>query len=542
MRPDRPSDPAPLEARGLGVPAGGDRSTSVVRLFTNGRFLTMAPEHERTELVVVSGDRIVAVGERGLVDRYPGASVEDLGGRICCPGFIDAHHHLSIASLHPRWADLRDVSTTEQLGAALLAQARVDTESPWIRAAAWTDLGNGFVPRRRDLDELGLDRPILVAHYSLHQGVVDTRGLDALGIGAATADPEGGTIGRDSDGTLNGLLVERAWSQAHARSLAPYDDPSRLAEHIEAAARLLLADGITAVHDTACSPDAEAAYRLSSRAGRLAVSVLTCPHPGAILTDLDAGRLEGPPTGEGDERLRVGPVKLFADGGVLPAMDVHIAGQRLRFGTLFPRIDEQVSQAVSRGFRVAVHAIGNAGLDVALDAFSAAARSRPEADHRFRVEHACLASRAQLERLGELGGIAVVQPGFLHHLGREVEKVEFDDATWLPFGDIYRAGLYMAASSDCPCTFAEPLRTSAHGANRRTGSGNVLDIDQSVPYEDWLRAYTIGAAFAGGQEDERGSLSPGKRADLVVLDGDLDPDRPPSVRQTWVGGRLLYSS
>ena len=501
----------------------------------------MAAHLVRPEVVVTDGDRIVAVGERALLARFPDAVLEDLAGRILCPGFIDAHHHLSIAALHPRWADASAVTTADELAAVLAEHAAREPDAPWIRAAGWSDLGSGFVPDRRSLDAIGLDRPVVVAHYSLHQAVVDSRGLEELGIGRGSTDPVGGEIGRAADGSPSGLLVERAWSEAHRRSLAPYGDPDRWADHIEALARTLPADGITAVHDAACSPEAEAAYIALARDDRLDVSVLVCPHSAMLFDPPDAGRLAGPPTATGDERVRVGPVKLFADGGVKPALDVHLGGNRLVFGTLFEGLDRNVDAAVARGFRVAVHAIGNAGLDAALSAFATAARGR-DVDHRFRVEHACLAGPGQLALLAELGGVAVVQPGFLHHLGREVEEVAFDDATWLPFGDIERSGAVLAASSDCPCTFFEPLRTSSHGASRRTGSGKVLDAGQAVSYEAWLRAYTAGAAYAGGQENERGTLAPGLRADLVVLDGDLDADDPPTVSQTWIGGRLLYES
>ena len=507
--------------------------------FVGGRILTMAAGGA-AEAVVVEGDRITAVGRREVLERFPGAVVHDLAGRTLCPGFIDAHHHLSISALQPRWADLRTVTDVDGLARALREHARGEPDAPWIRGAGWTDLGSGFVPHRRDLDELGLDRPVLVAHYSLHQGVTDTRGLDALGIGAATPDPDGGSIGRDADGSLNGLLVERAWSEVHRRSLAPYDDPDRWADHIEAAATRLLADGITAVHDTACPPEAEAAYAQSAGAGRLPISVLACPHPAALLGPLDVRRLDGAPTGEGDESLRIGPMKLFADGGVAPAIDVHLKGARLEIGTKFAGLHEQVEEVVARGFRVAVHAIGNAGLEYTLDAFAQAAARHPGVDHRFRVEHACLASDDQLVRLAELGGVAVVQPTFLDHLGKSVEGVEFDDARWLAFASMKNAGVSLAASSDCPCTFHEPVRGAWHGATRRTGSGGVLDAAESVSFEDWIHAYTAGAAWAGGQEAERGSLEVGKRADLVVLEGALDREEPPVVVQTWVGVELRF--
>ena len=509
--------------------------------FFNGRIMSMRAGAPEPQVVIVDGDRISAAGGRALLSRYEGARRVDLAGRILCPGFIDAHHHLSLAALQPKWADVSTATSVDDLAAALQAQSATEPDTPWIRAAGWTDIGTGFVPHRRDLDALGLGRPVLVAHYSLHQAVTDSAGLEELGIGASTPDPEGGAIGRDADGHLNGLLIERAWSEAHRRSLAPYDEPDRWPEHIEATARSLLADGITAVHDAACSPRAGLAYGELARAGRLPISVLMLPHPEALLGPLDPDLLEGPPTGEGTELLRVGPIKLFADGGVAPAIDVHLRGAALTLGLLFAGLGEQIEKATSRGFRVAVHAIGNAGLETALGAFESTSRLRPAEDHRFRVEHACLASVDQLRRLARVGGVAVVQPGFLYHLGRQVEGVAFDNAEWLPFGDMLRAGLTMAASSDCPCTFHQPLRTSAHGASRRTATGAVLDRDQAVRFDQWLWAYTAGAAIAGGQEHERGSIGPGLRADLVVLDGELDADRPPTVAETWLGGRLVYS-
>jgi len=508
--------------------------------FVNGRVLTMAPGAGRSEVVVVRGETIAAVGGRELLGRFPGAEVHDLAGATLCPGFIDAHHHLCISALQPRWADLRGVADLEGLARALTAQSRREPDAPWIRGAGWSEIGTGFAPHRRDLDALGLDRPVLVAHYSLHQGVCDSRALDELGIGPTSPDPEGGSIERDPDGALNGLLIERAWSAAHHLSLAPYDDPDRWAEHIRAAAHLLLTDGITAVHDTACPPEAESAYAALARDRALPISVLACPHPADLLGPLEPSRLSGAPSGHGDEWFRIGPMKLFADGGVSPAIDVHLQGSRLSFGTIFEGLAEQVGAAVDRDFRVAVHAIGNAGLDVALDAFDAANSARPGVDHRFRVEHACLASAAQLERLARLDGVAVVQPAFLHHLGGQVEGVKFDDAEWLAFATMQRTGVRLAASSDCPCTFHEPLRGAHHGARRLTSSGAVLDASESVSFADWLRAYTAGAAYAGGQESERGAIAPGLRADLVVLDGDLDAEAPPVVAETWVAGRPVY--
>jgi predicted amidohydrolase YtcJ len=512
------------------------------RAFSGGRILTMDGAASTAEVVVVEGDRIAAVGSRDLLDAFPGIKVENLDGRTLLPGFIDAHNHLSIAALHPIWADLSQVRSIEELQRALAAQAEREPEARWIRGVGWDDTQAGVLPDRRTLDALGFDRPVIVAHFTLHQCVVSSRGLEELRIGRETPDPAGGSIERGKHGEPTGLLVERAWSEAHARSVAAYSDPERWADLIAARARVLLADGITCVHDAACSPSAEAVYRSMAARRTLPFSVLLLPHAEGMLGVTPFERLDGPLTGEGDESLRVGPVKFFADGGIAPAVDACVAGQRMTLGMRFDDLQANLVEAVRRGFRVAVHAMGNLGLQSTLDAFRAAERTRPDNEHRFRVEHATLASPAQIRELAALGGIGVVQPGFVNHMGRVVEHIRFDDEIWMPFGDLARAGIALAASSDDPCAAHEPLRTSTHGATRCTGNGTVLGAEQALGYEEWLRAYTAGAAYAGGQDGERGTLAPGKRADLVVLDGDLDAENPPRVAQTWVAGRLAHEA
>ena len=206
------------------------------------------------------------------------------------PGFIDAHYHLSIAALHPRWADLTGVFDVDALRSALLAQAAAEPDAEWVRGVGWSDLDGGFTPTRADLDTLGLDRPVIVVHYSYHQCVVSSAGLDALGISESTPEPPGGTFGRSSGGSLNGLLVERAFSDAHAVvDGASYRDPDRWADHIVEAANALLADGITCVHDAACPPSAERVYGRLAAEQRLPISVLMMPHAEALLSPHSTG-------------------------------------------------------------------------------------------------------------------------------------------------------------------------------------------------------------------------------------------------------------
>lgn len=501
----------------------------------------MDPALAEPDVVVVDGGRIAAAGERALVDAYPGAVVHDLAGRTLVPGFIDAHNHLSIAALHPRWRDVSAAASLDELLEMVRAQAAAVPESEWVRVQGWTEWDHGVFPTASDLDSLGIDRPIAVAHYSLHQCVVSSAALDALGIGRTTPDPQGGEIGRGEDGTPSGFLLERAWSSAHARSMAAYTDPDRWAEHIAARSRVLHAEGITAVHDAACSPAAEDLYRSMASARTLPVSVLTMPHPEAILVNDQTSRLEGARTGEGDEWARVGPMKFFADGGQAMAIDARIGGERMTMGLVMDDMAAHVERAVARGWRVAVHAEGNVAIDRSIDAFTAASRRRPDDDHRFRIEHAFVASSRQIAQMRSVGSVAVVQPCFVEHIGDLVAGTSFDDHSWLAFGEMAASGVPLAASSDDPCAPFPPLWGAGKGATRTTDAGNVLEAEEALPFEEWIRAYTIGAAYAGGQEAERGSLTPGKRADMVVLDGQLDPHALPRVAETWVAAERVYS-
>jgi len=494
------------------------------------------------DVVVVDSGRIVAAGESSLSNAYRDAAIVDLDGLTLAPGFIDAHNHLSIAALHPRWRDVHGVTSLDEMLEEIRLQAEAEPEAEWVRVHSWTEWDHGVFPTAADIDSLGLDRPVVVAHFSLHQCVVSSAALDVLGYGRTTPDPQGGEIARGPDGIPTGFLLERAWSTAHERSMAAFTDPDRWAEHIISRSRELHAVGITAVHDAAASPRAEDLYRSMAAAGSLPVSVLTMPHPAVMLSNDQGTRLDGPCTGEGDEWVRVGPMKLFADGGQAMAVDASVAGERLTMGVQMDDMSEHLAEAVRRGWRVAVHAEGNLAVGRTVEAFTAASKLRPDDDHRFRVEHAFVTSPAQVAQLRAIGAVAVVQPCFVERIGDVTSGTSFDDHTWLAFGAMSKAGVPLAASSDDPCSPFAPLWGSVKGATRTTDAGNVLEPDEAVPFEEWIRAYTMGAAYAGGQEAERGSLTPVKRADLVILDGPLDATALPSVAQTWVAGKCVYTS
>ena len=503
-----------------------------VALF-NGRIEAMEPGRSAAVLVL-DGERIAAVGGQALLEAHPEAERVDLGGRYCIPGLIDAHHHLSVAALHPRWADLSEATTPDEVFAALRDQAAREPQAAWIRAFNWRP-SEGAKVGRQDLDDLQLGRPIILGHWTLHQCLVDSLGLAALGIESHTGDPAGGVILRDEAGVATGRLIETAWSAAHAASIGDYTRAG-WADRIADRGRALLAEGITAVHDAAASPGAIAAYgELAARAS-LPISVLALPHPTAMLINPDALSVEGLRPGDGDAWFRLGPVKFFADSGSQPALRGHRDGKPIAMGTLNPGVVEGVGAVSALGWSVAIHANGSLGVELALEAVRAADLAGAP-----RFEHCVVMAAGQAQAIASVGARAVVQPSFVDMFAAAAAGgFVFDDLDFAPFRSLSEAGVLLAASSDAPCAEAHPLRDAGFGVTRRGQNGYELDAEQSLDYATWLRAATIGAATVGGQEDERGSFAAGKRADLVILSGELDAESPPGVAETWVAGERVY--
>lgn len=506
-------------------------------LIVNADVRTMDARTPTAQAIAIEAGLVVEVGPADIAARYTDSEVVDAGGRLVLPGFVDAHHHLSIEALHPIWVDLSGATDAETI-VDRLRRAAASPGTGWIRGCQW----NSVAPvrlTRDDLDAVGTDRPILVACTSFHRGLVSSAGIDALGLSARTEDPPGGRLGRDASGEPNGFLREAAWGMAHAATIRSFGDPDRWGELIVERCHELLRHGITAVHDTTVSASAAAVYASLAASGHLPISVLGFPHAEEILTGMDDAAWALGPTGEGNDRYRTGPIKLFADGAPDFAIDACVHGQRIQTGILYPQMRAAMHHAFERGFGVAVHAMGNLALRNTIAAWQEAATgSTPP----LRIEHATLAGPKEVRDLAHIGATAVVQPAFVDVVAPAAARLELDEATWLPFRDLDDAGVLMAASSDSPCSVSAPLLESSFGVSRRSNGGVDLVLEQSLPFERWLAMYTAGSADAGGQSDERGRLRAGLRADFIVLDGTLEDPASLRVEETWVSGRRVHSA
>jgi len=504
----------------------------------------MDPKQSHADVVVIQGARIVDVGDKCILNSYPDAEAIDLCGRTLLPAFIDAHNHLSFACFIPLWVNICGLTSKDAIQEAVEKHVRDHPGRDWVVGFPWRDAYCGGIElTRKELDGFGLDRPVLIMHETWHKFVASSQALKLAGITASTPDPNSGKIIRDSDGEPTGVLLESAG--APLLQLALETSRRRFADLIEARAKELLALGVTAIHDPGVTPAAEAAYRLLHEEGRLPVSVLMMPHGDSLLDNRIENRLNSPITGAGDERLRVGPIKLFGDGGVpgTVAFSGKIKGRMYADG--MPRDDfrDELIKAIGRGFQVCIHSLGNVTADAVLESFGTAIEQSPEGRNILpRVDHVFLLSQAQITRLASMGGCAAVQPCFLNRAER-LKRMAFEGYQWFAFKDLVKRGVVVAGSSDDPNGIMDgrdPLKCCVMGATMSDDAGNVIFPDQTMPFEQWLWIYTEGSAIAGGQENERGMLRKGRVADMVIPEGELDPKNPPFVAETWVRGERIY--
>ncbi len=539
------------------------------------RARTLDPSTPTAEALAFESGVITAVGDEATVRAaYPKADVHELGDVTLLPGFIDAHHHVGISALYEGTTRLAAprVFDVASLQAALAEAARSSPADRWLIATLWDEtlLRERRPPTRAELDAAVPDRPAFLLHHTCHRALANTKALELAGIGRHSPEPSGGTIERGSGGLPTGLLVERA--MAPVEQLARADrlrvDAAGCLDRMAAHLRSLARAGITRVCDTAVPLDLMPLFQALAERGDLAIPTHVCPvslrgwlpEP----TDVFGGASTGEALGPG---LRVGPVKLVFDGAPGCSMCLSWAqsltsfartlriaaedrsldalrtllsitpryGRVVRSGlALYERADGErvVRAAVDHGFALASHAIGNAAIDVVLGSYEAA-RSSLDRAGTARIEHASFAEVEQARRMAELGVAAVVQPALIEmHMTATAPAIPGLPLT--PLARLLRAGVRVVGSSDYPVHTFDPLAGIRGAMQRRNARGVVMDPEERVGLDDALAMYTRTAAEVLGVGRETGTLSVGKRADLVAVERLGEPDAV--VRRTWVGG------
>ena len=533
----------------------------------NGKVVTLDAARPAATAIALAGERIAAVGSDAAILALagPATRIVDLGGALVLPGFCDAHIHLSLWALGRREVQIADTRSLDELLARVAAAAAGTPPGRWIVGRGWNESRWGVTgfPTAADLDPVtGPDRPAILYRSDLHSAVVNSAALRLAGIDAGTASPPGGVIDRDAHGEPTGYLRELAIDLVGRHIPLPAAAERRAALR-EATAELHRL-GITAVHAQRIKEGTDGAREWADllqlrEAGELRLRV-NCNIAAHDLPHLAALGLR---TGFGDNLLRLGHVKVFSDG----SLGSRTAWMLAPFVKLAPAEAENTGVAVTppeqmaaefraatlAGFPISVHAIGDRANRVVLDIFEelAGAGLQPPLPHR--IEHVQILNPADWPRLAALGVTASVQP--IHALDdMDTADLFLGERTGhiYAFRSLLETGALLAFGSDAPVADPNPF-VGLHAAVVRQRPerlpGPAWHGEQRISMADAIYAYTMGAARAAGWEQVIGSLTPGKLADLIVLDRDLfalaaqeDPGAAiaeTQVRMTVFGGEVV---
>mgnify|MGYP005855469795 CR=1 FL=1 len=519
----------------------------------NGTVYTMEPGQPTVGAVAIGGGRILALGEDEAVRPYvgPGTEILDLRGRVAIPGLIDAHIHFAAYGLSLQRVDLAGARSPDEVVERVRTRAAATPLGEWVLGRGWDRnlWSPPDFPRRQVLDAATSAHPVALGSKDGHALWVNSLGLQRLGI-AGGVDSWGAQVVRDVEtGEATGVLLEEAAGAVWERIDAPSRPALRQAILVAAADALRL--GLTGVHDCE-GGDELAAFAELWREQALPLRVyMLIPR-----RSLEAAVSVGLQTGFGDEWLRVGHLKLFADGALGSRTADMLQPYRGEPGN---RGIEVLDTALLRDFverasrariAVATHAIGDRANRRVLDVYGETRPAWSSASLRPRIEHAQLLAKSDLHRLAQIGVIASMQP--IH----ATSDWEMAEAQWgarcegaYAWRTLLDSGAVLAFGSDCPVETLDPLAGIHAAVTRQRADGTPKDgwhAEQRLTAYEAVRAYTWGAAYAAGEERQKGTLAPGKVGDLVVLSDDIFRIPPRQLLQVRVlaticGGKLAYS-
>lgn len=549
------------------VPRSADPFRAADLVLLNGTVLTLDGLGRRSTALAARDGRVLAVGgDRDLLSLVGERTrVVDLAGRAAMPGFIETHNHPAFFGLTLAAQVDAGSPPNETIGDIVdrVAEAVRHAEpGQWVRGYRYDDtlLEDDRHPDRTDLDPAAPDHPVCLMHVSGHFCTLNSVGLRAAGIDRATPDPPGGVIVRDESGEPTGVLAETAAFAAYAAMPSP--GVSGLADAIELAGGNYLQHGVTTVHDTGVGliggPDEMAAYRLALTRGRFRTRIqaylVQDLFPG--LSQGELSPVESAVAGIGDDRFRVAGVKLWADGsiqGLTGCVSDGYACAPDKHGLLIFEPDDlgrRVATLHEAGWQVAVHGNGDGAIQAVLDAYGRLGMGGGEEDRRHRIEHCQMVTETQLDRMAETGILASFFIKHLYYWGdRHRDRfLGAERASRLnPLASAQAHGIAYGLHSDTPVVPVSPMEGVWCAVRRMTGDGRELGPEQRVDVETALRGYTSQAAHLAFEENDKGSLTPGRLADIAVLSKDptrVDPDdiRSVEVEATIVGGELVWDA
>jgi predicted amidohydrolase YtcJ len=539
---------------GLRVAAAQPAASLVLQ---NGKIWTVNHAQPRAQAVACLGSRIVAVGSNDEIRKWIGAGTEviDLGGKLVLPGFNDAHVHFFSGGENLASVQLRDAKSEDEFRKRIAEFAAKQPAGRWITGGDW-DHENwtpARLPTRQLIDAVTAGHPVFVNRLDGHMALANLQALQLAGITRDTPDPPGGAIVRDAAGEPTGVLKDAAMERLYRAIPAPSAD--QIADAVRAAMRYAAENGVTSVQDMSAAPEILRVYQTLLARGELTVRIsghqplATWQHLAAVGLHADFG----------GEKLHIGGLKGFADGSLgsttalffEPYLDApNTAG--LANSEMIPesRMQKHILDADRAGLQVAVHAIGDKANHIVLGMYEEAERQNGPRDRRFRIEHAQHLRMDDIPRFGKLHVIASMQPYHSIDDGRWAEKrigPERAKGTYA-FRALLDSGAVLAFGSDWDVAPMVPLMGIYAAATRRTLDGKHPDgwiPEQKITVAESIRAYTMGSAYASFDEKIKGSIEPGKLADMVVVSDDILSIPAVQIEKTRVettvfDGKVIY--
>ena len=519
-------------------------------ILKNANIITCDPEMPQAEAVAIRGNRIWLVGDSSEVLSAGDRSTRtvDCGGRTLVPGFIDAHCHFfsfvrKFFSLDLSPAAVRSIADIQE---SIRRKVSHTQRGTWISGTDYNEfyLAEKRHPTRRDLDAAAPDHPVILIHRSMHACVLNSPALRIIGITNETEEPPAGMIDRDLDtGEPNGILFEMlGYVQERLQSPIPESEMDRA---VGQASQQYLSVGITSFGEATVSNDLDQwnAFSRLKEAGKITSRINMMPGSAFMKEFEEAGLV----TGAGDDGLRIGNLKIIlseATGQIRPSQE---------------ELNRMVRKAVEAGFPAAIHAVERSTVEAAINALETAQREimHPHLTspikgeelviRRHRIEHCSECPPDLRQRLAKLRTVIVSQPPFLYYSGeRYLSQVSPETQKWLyPFKSWLDNGLVVAGSSDSPVVSNNPLSGIFAAVTRQAESGQTVLAEESVSVRQALEMYTVNAAYASGEEHIKGSITPGKLADIIMLSDNLlispaEQIEDISVEMTIVDGKIVW--
>ena len=527
------------------------RSQEPDLILYNGNIWTVDETQPRAQAVAISGGRFMAVGSNQEI--LPLAARRsrkvDLAGHTVLPGFIDAHAHPAESGRNHLRMVACDLPSISRVIAALRERAQKTPRGEWVLGFLYDDSKTEHAVTLQELDSVALDHAVIVYHRGGHIAFVNSLALKTAGVTTQTPDPDGGLFERGPSGTFTGRVADKAVAIID-KVIPEHSTPQEGREAVKLISKMMTSKGVTSVGDAAASPDDLRAYQDAYAAGDLALRVYSI-----MLVDfLDRMLAAGIHTGLGDEWVRVGGIKQFADGSIserTARLSQSYVGRPDYYG-LFLSTEDQLYEnghkAHAAGWQLSTHANGDVAIDRVLNVYERIQRDLPRADPRFRIEHCTLVNDDLIKRMRALQVIPVPFSGYVYYHGEKMRFYGAERTTHMfAMRSFLDAGLRPTDSSDYTASPFDPMMWLQSQVTRTDPHGDAWGLNQRITLEEAVRCGTIHGAFASFEENLKGSIEPGKLADLIVLERDPFHENPGTlvtipVERTLVGGQWMYES